>query len=80
MYDKKDRYEGGSADMAKGTKYDQQFKENAVRYRLDHPELMILLSKHGSGQPGNMTGVCQQEDPGIIPAMRQKRLPVSNES
>lgn len=25
--------------MAKGAKYDQQFKENAVRYRLDHPEL-----------------------------------------
>src|SRR5699024_6533138 len=27
--------------MAKGTKYDQQFKENAVRYRLDHPELTL---------------------------------------
>ena len=25
--------------MAKGTKYSQQFKEDAVQYRLDHPEL-----------------------------------------
>ena len=100
--------------MAKGTKYDQQFKENAVRYRLDHPELtlkkaaeslrrtqsgivwiirnshsrkrlkiwesVILLSKRGSGQPRNMKAVCQQEDPAIIPVMRQKRSPVSNES
>ena len=23
--------------MAKGTKYSQQFKEDAVQYRLDHP-------------------------------------------
>ena len=75
----------------KGTKYDQQFKENAVRYRLDHPNLhsrkrlkiwesVILLSKHGFGQPGNMKAVCQQEDPAIIPVMRQKRSHVSNES
>ena len=27
--------------MAKGSRYDQQFKENAVRYRLDHPELSL---------------------------------------
>ncbi|RHF63653.1 transposase, partial [Mediterraneibacter gnavus] len=25
--------------IAKGTKYSQQFKEDAVQYRLDHPEL-----------------------------------------
>lgn len=31
MYDKKDRYEGGSADMAKGTKYDQQFNLNFAK-------------------------------------------------
>ena len=77
--------------MAKGTKYDQQFKENAVRYRLiirnSHSrkrlkiwESVILLSKRGSGQPRNMKAVCQQEDPAIIPVMRQKRSPVSNES
>ena len=24
--------------MAKGTKYSQQFKEDALQYRLDHPE------------------------------------------
>ena len=76
--------------MAKGTKYDQQFKESAVRYRLDHPELtlkrlriwesVIPLSKHGSGQPRNMKAVCQQEDLEIIPAMRRKRSHVSKES
>lgn len=27
--------------MAKGTQYSQQFKEDAVRYREDHPELTI---------------------------------------
>lgn len=27
--------------MAKGTKYSQQFKEDAVQYRLDHPELPL---------------------------------------
>ena len=27
--------------MAKGSRYDQQFKENAVRYRLEHPELSL---------------------------------------
>ena len=27
--------------MAKGTKYSQQFKEDEVQYRLDHPELPL---------------------------------------
>lgn len=27
--------------MAKGAKYSQQFKEDAVQYRLDHPELSL---------------------------------------
>ena len=27
--------------IAKGTKYSQQFKEDAVQYRLDHPELPL---------------------------------------
>ena len=27
--------------MAKGTQYSQQFKEDAVRYRKDHPELTL---------------------------------------
>ena len=38
--------------MAKGTKYSQQFKEDAVQYRLDHPELPLrkagLLGSFGS--------------------------------
>ena len=25
--------------MAKGTKYSQEFKEDVVRYRLEHPEM-----------------------------------------
>ena len=35
--------------MAKGTKYDQQFKESAVRYRLDHPELTLKTAKEHEG-------------------------------
>lgn len=35
--------------MAKGTKYDQQFKENAVRYRLDHPELTLKKAAENLG-------------------------------
>ena len=27
--------------MAKGTKYSQQFKEDAVRYRKEHPDLPL---------------------------------------
>ena len=27
--------------MAKGTKYSQQFKEDAVQYRIDHSELSL---------------------------------------
>ena len=27
--------------MAKGTKYSRQFKEDAVQYRLDHPDLPL---------------------------------------
>ena len=49
--------------MAKGTKYDQQFKENAVRYRLEHPELSLQKAA---------------ENLGIIPVMRQKRSHVSS--
>ena len=36
--------------MAKGTKYDQQFKENAVRYRLDHPELTLKKAAENLGK------------------------------
>ena len=35
--------------MAKGTKYDQQFKENAVRYRLDHPEFTLKKAAENLG-------------------------------
>ena len=27
--------------MAKGTKHSQEFKEDAVRYRLEHPEMAL---------------------------------------
>lgn len=35
--------------MATGTKYDQQFKENAVKYRLDHPELSLQKAAENLG-------------------------------
>ena len=35
--------------MAKGTKYSQQFKEDAVRYRLDHPELPLRKASENLG-------------------------------
>ena len=41
--------------MAKGSRYDQQFKENAVRYRLEHPELSLQKAAENLGisDPGN---------------------------
>lgn len=35
--------------MAKGTKYSQQFKEDAVQYRLDHPELPLRKTAENLG-------------------------------
>ena len=35
--------------MAKGTKYSQQFKEDAVQYRLDHPELPLRKAVENLG-------------------------------
>ncbi len=35
--------------MAKGSRYDQQFKENAVRYRLEHPELSLQKAAENLG-------------------------------
>lgn len=35
--------------MAKGTQYSQQFKEDAVRYREDHPELTIRKAADNLG-------------------------------
>ena len=75
--------------MAKGSRSDQQFKENAVRYRLDHPELSLRRhlriwesaippSRHGSEQPESTKGTYQHAGPEIIPAMRQKKSPVSS--
>ena len=72
--------------MAKGSRYDQQFKENAVRYRLDTQsshskrqqkiwELVTPLLRHGCELPEKMREACQHGEPGIIPAMRRKRLP-----
>lgn len=68
--------------MAKGSRYDQQFKENAVRYRLEHPELSLQKAAENLGisdsalktwlraareNEGSVPG-----DPGIIPVMRRK--------
>ena len=49
MYDKRDDKTGGSTGMAKGSRYDQQFKENAVRYRLEHPELSLQKAAENLG-------------------------------
>ncbi len=35
--------------MEKGTKYSQQFKEDAVQYRLDHPELPLRKASENLG-------------------------------
>ena len=35
--------------MAKGTKYSQQFKEDAVPYRMDHPELPLRKAAENLG-------------------------------
>ena len=35
--------------MAKGTKYSHPFKEDAVQYRLDHPELPLRKSTKNLG-------------------------------
>ena len=35
--------------MAKGTKYSQQFKEDAVQYRLDHPDLPLRKAAENLG-------------------------------
>ena len=69
--------------MAKGMKYDQQFKENAVRYRLDHPELTLKKAAENLGISDSALktwlrtakeheAVCQQEDLEIIPAMSER--------
>lgn len=35
--------------MAKGTQYSKQFKEDAVRYRKDHPELTVQKAAENLG-------------------------------
>ena len=35
--------------MAKGTQYSKQFKEDAVRYRKDHPELAVQKAAENLG-------------------------------
>ena len=35
--------------MSKGTKYSQQFKEDAVQYRKDHPELPLRKAAENLG-------------------------------
>lgn len=37
------------AGMAKGSKYDQQFYENSVRYRLNHPEFPLQKASEHLG-------------------------------
>lgn len=75
--------------MAKGSRYDQQFKENAVRYRLEHPELSLQKAAENLGISDSALktwlraareneGSVPTRDPGIIPVMRRKRSHVSS--
>ena len=72
--------------MAKGTKYSQQFKEDAVRYRLDHPrchfarllrilESAICTEKLDEKQQRNIKERFLPVVLEIMQVRKQKRLP-----
>ena len=72
--------------MAKGTKYSQQFKEDAVRYRLDHPELPLRKASENLGVSESALknwmkaakepkGEVPTRGSGIMQVRKQKRLP-----
>ena len=56
--------------MAKGSRYDQQFKENAVRYRLEHPELSLQKAAKNLGISDSALKTClraARENEGSVP-------------
>ncbi len=71
--------------MAKGTKYSQEFKEDAVRYRLEHSEIALRKCAENLGISESALkkwmkaakeheGVFQHVDLVIMQVMKQKRL------
>ena len=77
--------------MAKGTQYSKQFKEDAVRYRKDHPELTVQKAAENLGISESALknwmkaareneGSVPTRGTGIIPVMKPKKLPVLKEN
>ena len=77
--------------MAKGTKYSQEFKEDAVRYRLEHPEMALRKCAENLGisesalknwmnQQRIMKELFRLVDQAIMQVMRQKKLLVCSEN
>ena len=68
--------------MEKGTKYSQQFKEDAVQYRLDHPELPLRKAAENLGVSEsalkNWMKAAKEHKGKVLEIMqvrKQKRLP-----
>ena len=56
--------------MAKGTQYSKQFKEDAVRYRKDHPELTVQKAAENLGISESALKNCMKaarENEGSVP-------------
>ncbi len=77
--------------MAKGTQYSKQFKEDAVRYRKDHPELTVQKAAENLGisesalknwmkAAEKMKVLSPHAEQVIIPVMKPKKLPVLKEN
>ena len=74
--------------MARGTRYSQEFKEDAVRYRLEHPEVALRKCAENLGisesalknQQRNMKELFLLVVPAITQVMRQKKSHVCNEN
>ena len=77
--------------MAKGTQYSKQFKEDAVRYRKDHPELTVPKAAENLGISESALknwmkaareneGSVPPAERAIIPVMKRKKLPVLKEN
>ena len=70
--------------MAKGTQYSKQFKEDAVRYRKDHPELTVQKAAENLGISESALKnwmKAARENEGSVPTRGTgKKLPVLKEN
>lgn len=56
--------------MAKATKYSQQFKQDAVQYRLDHQELSLRKAAQKNWMKAGITaGISAMKDYNTLTAM-----------